>query len=214
MAPRFYILTFLFHITLFACSSNDQKTASVKEKWKAQWITAFNTKDTVNTWIGFRKAVNLDADIDGKVLAKIAADSKYWLWINEKLVVREGQLKRGPTPNDTYYDEVDIGEYLKKGENVISVLLWYFGKDGFSHKSSGNSGLLFDCQTNEFEILSDTSWDAWKIKAIGNTGPPHPNWRLAESNIRFDAREEPLDFTYKGLQDKSYPKAISLGKPH
>ncbi len=75
--------------------------------------------------------------------AMIAADSKYWLWINGKMVVFEGALKRGPNPNDTYYDEVDIAKYLNAGKNTIAVLLWYFGKEGFAHKSSGKAGLIF-----------------------------------------------------------------------
>jgi hypothetical protein len=31
-------------------------------------------------------------------LVQIAADSKYWLWINGELAVFEGGVKRGPTP--------------------------------------------------------------------------------------------------------------------
>lgn len=41
-------------------------------------------------------------------IAQIAADSKYWLWINGKLAVFEGGLKRGPNRTDTYYDEIDL----------------------------------------------------------------------------------------------------------
>ena len=47
-------------------------------------------------------------------MARIACDSKYWLWINGDLVVFEGQLKRGPTPSDTYFDEIDLSQKLKK----------------------------------------------------------------------------------------------------
>ena len=80
----------------------------------------------VNQWFCFRKVVTLD-DAPGEAVARIAVDSKYWLWINGEMVVFEGQVKRGPTPNDTYYDHVDLTKHLRKGENTIAVLLWYFG---------------------------------------------------------------------------------------
>ena len=44
------------------------------------------------------------------------------------MVVFEGGLKRGPNPEDTYCDEVDLAPYLKKGKNQVAVLVWYFGK--------------------------------------------------------------------------------------
>jgi alpha-L-rhamnosidase len=36
------------------------------------------------------------------------------------MVVFEGGLKRGSNPKDTYYDEVDLTPYLKKGDNNTS----------------------------------------------------------------------------------------------
>ena len=99
--------------------------------WRAKRIAINTSQNESNTWIDFRKDIDL-ATVPSRVTAKIACDSKYWLWINGEMAVFEGQLKRGPTPNDTYYDEVDIAPYLKEGQNTIAVLLWYFGKDGFS----------------------------------------------------------------------------------
>jgi alpha-L-rhamnosidase len=123
--------------------SNAQNT-----RRQAQWITATDCKNSANTWLDYRKSVTI-TKIPSHAIAKIATDSKYWLWINGKLVVFEGGLKRGPNPRDTYYDRVDIASYLKTGNNTVAVLVCYFGKDGFSHKSSGKAGLLFDCQNME-----------------------------------------------------------------
>ena len=41
------------------------------------------------------------------VIAKIAVDSKYWLYINDEAVIREGGVKRGEKPDSIYYDEID-----------------------------------------------------------------------------------------------------------
>nr|MCU0451528.1 hypothetical protein [Bernardetiaceae bacterium] len=56
----------------------------------------------------------------GGVVARLAVDSRYWLWANGQLVVFEGGLRRGPNPRDTYYDEVDLSAYLKPGQNTLA----------------------------------------------------------------------------------------------
>ena len=55
------------------------------------------------TWLCFRTTFNLDQAPSHSEL-RIAADSTYWLWVNGNLQVREGGLKRGPNPQDTYCD--------------------------------------------------------------------------------------------------------------
>ena len=176
------------------------------EQWLGQRITCKEGQNETNTWIDFRRDVTLESSPE-KAIARIACDSKYWLWINGEMVVFEGQLKRGPNPNDTYYDEVDIAPFLKKGKNSIAVLLWYFGKDGFSHNSSGEAGLVFECK--DIDLISDASWYAKLDKAFDDTGRPKPNYRLPESNIKFDARQG--DFAWVDGKLKGFGKVKVLG---
>jgi alpha-L-rhamnosidase len=103
-----------------------------------------------------RKAREIGLDYGEPV--RIACDSKYWLWVNGRLAVFEGQLKRGPTPSDTYYDEVDLAPHLRAGSNTLVVLVWYCGKHGFSHNSSGKAGLVLDAGAGGGDLCSDTSW--------------------------------------------------------
>jgi alpha-L-rhamnosidase len=159
------------------------------QPWKGKWITAKENQNRPNTWIAFRKTVTIESK-PGKLITRIAADSKYWLWINSKMVVFEGGLKRGPTRSDTYYDELDLAPHLQQGSNTIAVLLWYFGKEGFSHSSSGRAGLLFDCAQPDAGISSDSSWTATVLQSYQTAGKPLPNYRLPESSILFDGRME------------------------
>ena len=177
---RKYLATALILCSLTLPAQNDST-------WVGQWITAADCQNTPNTWIILRKTVSID-QVPEPFEARIAADSKYWMWINDSLVVFEGGLKRGPNPEGTYYDVVDLSPYLKEGENTLAVLLWYFGKDGFSHKSSGKAGFLFDARKDGVSIVSDPSWQATVYQAFQHTGKPYPNYRLPESNIRYDAR--------------------------
>lgn len=158
------------------------------DNWKAKWIVTFDNQNETNSWHAFKKRVNIES-VPQQAIAKIAVDSKYWLWINGQLVVFEGGLKRGPNPMDTYYDEVDIAPWLKEGENTVAILMWYFGKDGFSHISSGKAGLLFECKTSEVDIISDITWSGSVLKAYGTSQGIKPNFRLSESNVLYDARK-------------------------
>jgi len=185
--------------------------AGSERSWRGQWIGA-DQACPANTWLCFRKQFELE-QIPQTVLARIACDSKYWLWINGDLVVFEGQLKRGPTPKDTYYDKVEIGPYLKQGTNTVAVLVWYWGKQGFSHNSSDKAGLLFDAQAGRQILASDGTWKVALHPAYESTEPPHPNFRLPEHNIRFDARKDFGPWMNPGFDASDWASAASFGAP-
>lgn len=178
------------------------------ERWTAKRITANESQNESNIWIDFIKTFELDK-VPSKAIASIACDSKYWMWINGELAVFEGQLKRGPSPEDTYYDKVDITPYLKTGPNKIAILLWYFGKDGFSHNNSGQAGLVFQCDA--IDILSDATWAGRIDRAYEYTSRPYPNYRLPESNIRFDARRGNFDWVMPGSENRNFRSVKILG---
>ncbi|MFB9051464.1 alpha-L-rhamnosidase C-terminal domain-containing protein [Formosa undariae] len=207
MSSSSFRIIFFLLVVLSPCSK-----ILAQETWKASWITepSPTTQDTSNVWYSLRKEFSLDA-LPTEALAKIAVDSKYWLWVNGEMVVFEGGLKRGPNPTDTYYDEKDIAKFLKKGKNTISVLAWYFGKDGFSHKSSGQFGFLFECITPSMRILSDETWKIKRNIAYETCPEPYPNFRLSESSIRYDARNDIGDWYQNNYSTKKWKNASILG---
>jgi len=185
-------------------------SVTTPQPWRASWIGALEAgRDQPNSWACFRRSFDLTEHPE-VALARIAVDSKYWLWVNGRIAVREGSLKRGPNPRDTYFDTVDLAPYLRPGENTIAVLTWYWGKDGFSHKSSGQAGLLFELPSGETLVTSDTSWRARTHPAFGPTQGEQPNWRLPEANIRFDARADIAGWTEPSYYDEGWPRAAEL----
>lgn len=182
------------------------------QNWKANWISHSTVPDTANTWICYRKDFQLEK-IPAKAVAKIGADTKYWFWINGKQLLFEGGLKRGPNPNDGYYDEVDIAKYLKKGKNNISILVWFFGKEGFSHKNSGKAGLLFQCTAEGIDIVSGKEWKVKVHPAFGTCGKPVPNYRLAESSIKFDAGKDLGEWYSNNYNASGWKDAVEMGVP-
>ena len=177
-----------------------------------------------NTWMNFRKTVTLD-QVPESVVAKIAVDSRYWLYINGEMVVFEGQLKRGVNRTDTFYDNVELAPYLHEGENTIAVLTWFWGKGGqsYSNNDSGKAGFLFEAEFGNQLVVSDSSWKVMRspgyMKQIGDgTGGGHnglPNYRLPEYNVYFDARvleEAGTEFWYtEDFDDSAWSNATELG---
>lgn len=172
-------------------------------EWKARWIGDERENGGENTWMSFRKVVDIEK-VPGTLEARIAADSKYWLWINGGMVVRDGGLKRGPAPGDGYFDRVDIAPWLNPGKNVIAVLVDHFGKAGFSHMPSGSVSLLFEAVGDGVEICSDRTWEVFRQNAYSLVPGETPNFRLPESNVRFDA----------GLYDDSWLTATEKTGRH
>ena len=180
---------------------------------EGSWITARTNQGASNTWMLFNKEFTVDEMPAEKAMASIAVDSKYWLWVNGEMVVYEGGLKRGPTPRDTYFDPVDLTPYLKTGENSISILVWYFGKHGFSHKSSGSGAMYFECPIGEQTLVSDRSWSSKVVTAYENTSNPNPNYRLPESNVRFNANLDDFDRLNAGKPLDQMVASLELGSP-
>ncbi len=166
----------------------------------------------VNQWTRYRKNFKLDA-VPGHAVAKIAVDSKYWLWLNGELIVREGGLKRGPAPGDTYFDLLDLSPHLKTGDNTLAILVWHFGRNGFSHQDSGRSGLLFSLDLGKRTIVSDGTWKLSPDPALSTSKDTPPNRRLPESSLCFDARFDEPDWTKPGFPATAWTYPEVFGHP-
>lgn len=147
----------------------------------------WNDTNDNNTFMRFRKKVTLDKEDFAKdIIAYAAADSRYWLYINGKIVVREGGEKRGVTKQSTYYDTFNLTDYLHEGENLIAAQVWYFGPDSYnySYASSGRAGFYLEIDTAASTITTDESWKVYHNMAF-QSFPNEANIRLAEKDIVY-----------------------------
>ena len=156
-------------------------------------------------WLCYRMSLHL-GDEPSDVELRIAADSKYWLWVNGELQVREGGLKRGPNPQDTYCDVFRGRQGLREGDNTVAVLVWYFGKDGFSHRNSPTPGLAFSLSVDGRALDTDNAWRVCRHPAYYLPEGEKPNYRLPESNIGFDATKD-IAFHRPDYDDGGWSKA-------
>lgn len=188
-----------------------------KTDWNgAKWIWASTT--SVNSYVAFRKTFSLDK-VPAEAVANIAAESKYYLWMNEELAVFDGASKRGATPYDGFYEQVDLTDYLKQGENTLVILVSYNGRGGNSSVDPGKAGLLFEMQAGDQTIVSDSSFKANRLRAYRNQGLLGADWpnysqssMLAEWNVYYDARESVGDYTASDFDDSSWENATVVAE--
>ena len=199
--------------------------------WTSEWIWADD--DTVsNSWVAFRKEFTLD-DISQESTAYIAADTKYWLWINGELVVFEGGYTGGPSPvkaspridgfpiaSNKYYDTIDIQPYLRKGKNTTAVLAWYYGSNGQkgTHVSSGRGGFIFQAEIGDATIVSDDSWKARRHEAYDPEVKKKRSYNIAAWSVKYDARNDMGDWSENAwylpdYSDSKWEPAVSSRRP-
>ena len=193
----------------------------------AQWIWQQEDGPS-NTWMSFRKTITID-EIPAIVEANIAVDSKFWLWINGEMVLFEGGLSRGPsqagdwdrkkkiTPTNSWYDTVNIQPYLKKGENTIAILAWYWGRETHkgTHIDSGKGGLLFSAKIGDQIVVSDASWKALQHPGYDNTIAPASK-AIVQYSVKYDAQNPMNDWSdsawyMPSFSDAEWPSAIEKG---
>src|SRR5688500_4915992 len=142
--------------------------------WTARWIWherfradgAFWTPrradpNAVNVFSMLRRAFAWEGA--GPVVARVAADSRYVLWVNGVEASR-GPARRAPAwlPPDL----VDLTPPLVQGENVVAALCRHYGEANCWWQPASPSGqlgmgsFLFQAGGPGFTLISDRSWKA------------------------------------------------------
>ena len=158
---------------------------------------------------------------EGKAELLISADSNYAVYLNGELCA---SIQYADYPYDKVYDKIDITEHVKKGDNHLAIVVWYYGIPTTQVYYLGNAGLRFELKINNQTIAyssKDTlsrksrAYESHKEKTItGQLGFSYhydasleDNWKLGQLDgfsesyeVKIDAplRERPikrLDFS-------------------
>jgi alpha-L-rhamnosidase len=160
----------------------------------AKWIWYPSERTLQNTFILFRKEINVDKD---HVIAKgwIIADSRYHLFVNGQ------RVQWGPAPSDPRWQEadpVDISNYLKPGKNVIACQVLYYGTgDGTS--PLGMPGFLMKINIDGKELVTDKTWKSFLARSW-NPGQ-YKRWYLRALQENFDSRLFPYGWDTQGFTE-------------
>jgi len=133
--------------------------------------------------------------------AYIAAETRYFLYINGKAAVMDGGLFRESLPGCGYADEADLAPFLITGENTLEILVNYFGNEGRNNINSGRAGLMFDCPA--LKIYSDTSFQCKKNSGYHTPADDPPSYLHGGDHLGFDACVDCEEYTNAVIVDSS-----------
>lgn len=118
---------------------------------------------TSGLFVHFRRRFDVQGQLPRNLIILITADTKYKLYVNNQ------QVAFGPVKGDAklwFYDHVDIGPYLRQGENHIAVhVLRLFHSTeyapSFPRLSTGGLRIIPQCQAEPFASLLRNS-EKWE----------------------------------------------------
>ncbi|MBD5780073.1 glycoside hydrolase [Pelagicoccus sp. NFK12] len=225
----------LFTFILVLVVSALRSSAVGSENWNGHWIWQ-DAESPGQSWVAFRKVFDLD-EKPSEALASIAVDTKYWLWVNGRLVRFEGGRAGAPSmaqpwkrvkpveempasekPRNTWYQQLDLAPYLVEGENTVAILVWHWGRETHKgyHIDSGQGGLYFQLDLPNKTLSSDSSWRAIQHPAY-DPEAGEVDRMVVRSDVAFDANKSLGDWTEKAwyknnYNDASWPAATEKGR--
>lgn len=82
---------------------------------------------------------------DKKTIVRLSCDSDYTLFINGEFVASN---QYGDYEHYKIYDELDVSDFVKDGENTFAVLVWYWGENTQRYLI-GVPGFIYEIVQNE-----------------------------------------------------------------
>ncbi|MCM8761844.1 MAG: family 78 glycoside hydrolase catalytic domain [Candidatus Omnitrophica bacterium] len=159
---------------------------------KEGWIWYENCGyDDVNVYMLARKDFALMKSPEGIVEINITADSRYKLYVNGEYICY------GPArgyPESYPVDTVDISKYLRRGKNVIAVVVHQYGHGTFQSIYGGAAGLIVEGRIGSIDIGTSRE-NGWLVKKC----PGHKQDMIRRTvqmgyQENYDAREPEIEW--------------------
>lgn len=189
-----------------------------QHEFKGRWI--WESKDIADTHVAFRKHISLESKPTNAVL-HISCESKATIWINGEIAAIDAVLKRGATPVDGFYQDIDVASHFKAGDNLIVILVHYWGRSGNASVNPEKGGLIYDLEVDGKTYSSDYTTKVKRMTAYRNIRVLNPtgeypqrdrNAFLAEQEIYYDARLAE-DFSAVNYDDSAWKNAEEIALP-
>ena len=127
---------------------------------------------------------------------RVSAEASYRLWVNGVLVARGpadiGMDYHRVETGKWFYDTVELGPWLKRGENVVCAEVFGARLIGWEG-TRGRGGFLCDLEG----VLG------WKVLAA-------THWRSEDRHWRYDGAKEPRGWRLSGFDDASWSAPTAL----
>lgn len=156
-----YFGLFIFFWTLSYHSVAQQTSINpdlLRQSWNAQWITHPTASLKDYGVFHFRHDFELSTKPDSFIV-HVSADNRYRLFINGEPV------GFGPARGDLLhwrFENYDIAEHLRTGNNCIAAVVWNFGAHAPVAQHTYETAFILQGNTEQEQIV-DTSPKTWKV---------------------------------------------------
>lgn len=175
-------------------------------RFNAEWMWV--SQNEPNTQVCFRASKNLQ-QIAASVPAAISAETRFRVWVNGQPVVYEGGTHRESLPGCGYYHTIELAPFLRVGQNLIAVEVWFWGNEGRNNTDSGAGGLLFDCPSLN---LQSGDWKARIHPALREVTPPKTAYLYGGYDTGWDAAADIGDWMMPDYDDRGFAPVTVKGK--
>lgn len=191
----------LFLLTIYTGLFNLYATTGLQKN--LVWTQPADHPNGQQQYAVFRKTFYLDDIATKGPEVEIFADSRYLLWINGKYV------SRGPVrfnPKSPEYDVIPVENYLRKGQNVISVLVHSFGDRVCGRIMYHEPGLAVRLLNDGTPFLATDS--TWRYSVHTRYLPS--GWASNSFPDRIDARIDNEEWLKEGFDDSRWKAACGV----
>ncbi|MBE7177294.1 MAG: alpha-L-rhamnosidase N-terminal domain-containing protein [Mucilaginibacter polytrichastri] len=187
----------------------------LNDSWKANWITCPGVAQKDYGVYHFRKNFPLAAK-PAKFIVHVSGDNRYRLFVNGKSV------SSGPSRGDLYtwfFDSVDIGPYMKAGENTLAALAWNMGDLAPVAQISNQTGFILQGDGDAEQIANtDKSWKVIRSAAYEacstDNGPRLHSYMVIGPGDRIDGNRYDWGWEQTGFDDKKWKDAVTVSPGH
>lgn len=185
-----------------------------RHSWKAQWITHPTASVLDYGVFLFRNEFWLDRAPES-LLVHLSADNRYKLWVNGQMVTT------GPAKgsfNYWRYESIDLGPWLKEGDNVLAVEVFNLGEERPAAMFSRLTAFIFQSDKSiggEVELNTPGTWRVLENEAfspISVSGADVGGYYVAGPTDHFDAAQHPWGWQKAGFDTSRWKDPLSLGK--
>lgn len=183
-----------------------QNQQVAKYDWQAQWI--WMHEDIESHMMLARRSFELSSLPESATLG-ITASSIYQLYVNGTYI------NRGPArsvPHHQSFDILDLRNYLRIGENVITIRVHY-QHGSYSYHHDGRAGLLaqldMSSEKGQTSIITDNNWRVSPDPSWDNEAPRINRFQLVV-NDKVDMRNQIGNWNALGFDDSQWQNAIPL----
>ena len=185
-----------------------------RHSWKAQWITHPTASVLDYGVFLFRNEFRLDRAPES-LLVHLSADNRYKLWVNGQMVTT------GPAKgsfNYWRYESIDLGPWLKEGDNVLAVEVFNLGEERPAAMFSRLTAFIFQSDKSiggEVELNTPGTWRVFENEAfspIPVSGADVGGYYVAGPTDQFEAAAYPWGWTSAGYDMSSWADPRRMGK--